>query len=148
MQCLLDHHPRHLILPDHASARLAAFQGRPLSADYHAALGRMVDYLVATLRPDGLTPVVGDADDGRLHIFSDFGAWRRQDCRHVLGPSSALLGRPEVLDAAGPDASWEAAWWGFRGIAAGRAAPPDGHRLFPEIGIAVARREGHLVRVL
>lgn len=131
------------------SARLARLQGRPLSADYEAKLARMVEFVLAVTRPDGLMPVIGDADDGRLHVMSHFGDWNRQDGRHLLAPAALVLGRPEWLAHAGPDAVWEAAWWGFdpAAIAAADRPPPDLVKLFPALGVAVARRGGHYLAV-
>lgn len=126
------------------SARLAEMQGRPLSAAYHARLEKMIDFAAATLRPDGLMPVVGDADDGRLHILTRYGDWNRQDPRHLFAPAARLLGRPDWLDAAVPaEARWEAAWWGFDPgeVPAGSGRLPSAARLFPGAGIAVLRRE-------
>lgn len=131
------------------SARLAAFQGAPFSPHYHDVLEKMVDYVVGVMRPDGLMPVIGDADDGRLHIFSDQGRWNRQDARHLLGPASVLLNRPDWLDARGDEAIWETAWWGYdpAPIFEGAGAPPDLVKLFPEAGVAIARRSGNYVAV-
>jgi hypothetical protein len=131
------------------SARLAALQGAPLSPHYRDMLAKMVDYLVGVMRPDGLMPVIGDADDGRLHIASDQGCWNRQDGRHLLAPAALLLGRPDWLAAAGDVGAWEAAWWGF-GAAAGKGGagtPPDLVKLFPQAGVAIARRGGNYLAV-
>ena len=127
-----------------ASARLARLQGRPLSAAFEAKLGRMVDFLLAVARPDGLTPVIGDADDGRFHIFSHLGGWDPRDARHLLAPAALILDRRDLLAYAGPLAAWEATWWGFdpaQVVSAG-APPPDNMALFPASGVAVARRGG------
>ena len=121
-------------------ARVAELEGEPLSTAYLASLRRMVEFLIAVQRPDGLMPQVGDADDGRLHIFTDYGTWQPQDGRHLAGPSAFVLGEPSWNAAGGEDGQWEAAWWG---------APIDGQsvpegvavvaRLFPHAGIAVSR---------
>jgi len=131
------------------SARLAALQGQPLSAHYHEKLATMVDYVVAVMRPDGLMPVIGDADDGRLHIFSDQGAWNRQDARHLLGPAAKALSRPDWLAARGDEAIWETAWWGFdpSDIPNGAGAPPDLVKLHAEAGVAIARRGGNYLAI-
>jgi hypothetical protein len=127
-----------------ASARLAHLQGRPLSARYREKLARMIEFLIAVQRPDGLMPVIGDADDGRLHIMTDAGTWNRQDARHIYAPASLVLDRPEWLAHAGDDGAWEAGWWGFppSRAACGRQPAPDGHWQFPGVGIAIARRGG------
>jgi ubiquinone/menaquinone biosynthesis C-methylase UbiE len=125
-----------------ASARLARHQGRSLSGDYEAKLARMVEFVLAVMRPDGRMPVIGDADDGR---------WDYQDARHLFAPAAVLLRRPEWLCYAGPSAVWEAAWWGFDPAAldgaSDRPSLPPVAKLFPDIGVAVARRGGHYLAV-
>lgn len=131
------------------SARLAALQNAPLSPHYHEVLAKMVDYVVGVMRPDGLMPVIGDADDGRLHIFSDQGAWNRQDARHLIAPAALLLQRKDWLSARGEDAAWEAAWWGYdpASVSEGAGAPSDLVKLFPEAGVAIARRGGNYLAI-
>jgi hypothetical protein len=132
-----------------ASARLAQFQGRPLSAGYNVKLGTMLDFLRGVQRPDGLMPVIGDADDGRFHIFTDYGLWNRQDARHLYAPAALTLGRADLLALAGEAGRWEAIWWGFSLAEAkvGSAAAPDEAKLYADIGVAVARRGGSYLAV-
>lgn len=123
-------------------ARLAASQGEPLSRAYVDRLRTMIEYLAAVLRPDGLMPVVGDADDGRLHIARGYGDSNPQDPRHLLAAGGAFLGRDEWTIAAGPDAGWEAAWWGLESTA--EAARPSsstrrGVQHFLDAGVTVLR---------
>lgn len=124
-------------------ARVAELEGQPLSAEYLASLRRMVEFLIAVQRPDGLMPQVGDADDGRLHIFTDYGTWQPQDARHLAGSAAFVLGEASWNAAGGDDGLWEAAWWGAP-IAAPAApgAVADEARLFPHAGIAVSRTGG------
>jgi len=121
-------------------ARVAATAGAPLSARFRERLRAMVDFHLAVLRPDGRMPVIGDADDGRLHVFTDYGSWDPQDGLHLLGAAAAVLDAPELLDCAGDAGQWEAFWWGGRSDAAGPAsALPSVVTLFEDAGIAVAR---------
>jgi uncharacterized heparinase superfamily protein len=126
------------------AARLADCQGKPLSDDYRARVRKMVAYLAAVTRPDGLMPQVGDADDGRLHIFDGYGTESPQDGRHLFGPASAMFGDPAWLRLAGDAGAWEAAWWGLE---VERQPPPPLPKewlgdLFPNAGVAVARSVG------
>ena len=124
-------------------ARVAELEGTPLSPTYLARLRQMVEFLIAVQRPDGLMPQVGDADDGRLHIFTDYGTWKPQDGRHLAGPSAFVLREPSWNAAGGDDGLWEAAWWGA--ATTGQTAPEavaDEARLFPHAGIAVSRTGG------
>lgn len=132
-----------------ASCRLAQMQQRPLSDAFQARLAKMVEFLLGVQRPDGLMPVIGDADDGRFHIFTRQGSWVRQDARHIYAPASMTLGREDFLAAAPPDGVWEAAWWGFepQSVQAGARPAPDACVLYPDVGIAVARRGGHYLAV-
>ena len=124
-------------------ARVAELEGQPLSAPYLASLRRMVEFLIAVQRPDGLMPQVGDADDGRLHIFTDYGTWKPQDGRHLAGPAAFVLGEASWVAAGGDDGRWEAAWWGapIGGETVAQAAASEA-RLFPDAGIAVSRSGG------
>jgi hypothetical protein len=125
-----------------SGAKLAELEGSPLSNEYLARLHQMIEFHVAVLRPDGLMPQVGDADDGRLHIFTDYGTWPPQDGRHLAGPAALFLQQPSWLAIGGHDALWESAWWGCDVKAAQAApAPAARARLFEHAGIAVAKTD-------
>ena len=109
------------------AARLADYQGAPLSAGYRARVHDMVAYLAAVTRPDGLMPQVGDADDGRLHVFDGYGTTSPQDGRHLFGPASAMFDEPAWRALAGDAGAWETAWWGLDVPTSAR--PPTGVRL-------------------
>jgi hypothetical protein len=122
------------------AARLADCQGRPLSPEYRARARQMVAYLAAVTRPDGLMPQVGDADDGRLHIFDGYGTTSPQDGRHLFGPASAMFDEPEWVALAGDAGVWEAAWWGLDVPRPRSDALLDWQgQLFPQAGIAAIR---------
>ena len=122
------------------AARLADYNGAPLPDRYRQRLRAMVDFLAAVERPDGLMPQVGDADDGRLHILSEYGTWNPQDGRHLLAPAGAFFCEPEWVARGGAWARWEAAWWGF-GLRDTPSEPVrrDGMRHFPQAGLTVMR---------
>lgn len=125
------------------TARLASLRGEPFSEAYRTRLRKMVHFLAATLRPDGLMPQIGDADDGRLHIFG-YGWSRPQDPRHIFAPAALALDEPEWLIHAGPCGGWEAAWWGFDidPSCIQDGSPPETAELFPDAGLAIFRRSG------
>ena len=131
-----------------SSARLGEATGTPFSAAYNRRLGEMVDYLAAVVRPDGLLPQLGDADDGRAHVLTDYGTWNPQDGRHLFAPAALHLGRPEWLALAGDGGAWEAAWWGFD--VSSRPDVDEGPayaRLFPDAGVAAIRDGDHMVLI-
>lgn len=123
-------------------------RNRPLADRVRSRLHDMVHYLDSVLRPDGLMPVVGDADDGRLQIATGYGTWQPQDARSVLAVAGAYFARDDWKARAGPAARWEAGWWGFDVDSwPDRApeAPPGAH--FPDAGITVFRCAGHYLLV-
>ncbi len=122
-----------------SAARLADAGGAPLSADYRRRLRGMIEFLHATLRPDGRLPQVGDADDGRVHILSDYGDWDPQDARHLLAPAAAMFGESTWYPSGYAWAQWEAAWWGLDLPMPASGPAPDVARLFPSAGVAVVR---------
>lgn len=124
------------------AARIADIAGSALSAGCLDRLGTMIDFLAAVLRPDGLMPQVGDADDGRLHILSGYGTWAPQDPRHLFGPAACLFQRADWADHAGAWGGWESEWWGFDPSRMD-ARPTVGLRPlrhFPNAGLTVIRR--------
>jgi len=122
------------------AARLADYRGAPLSDGYRQRLRTMVDFLAAVERPDGLMPQVGDADDGRLHILSEYGTLKPQDGRHLLAAAGAVFAEPEWTARGGVWGCWEAAWWGLGLHNAPAAAPThSGVRHFPDAGLTVMR---------
>jgi Heparinase II/III-like protein/Heparinase II/III N-terminus len=127
------------------SLRLADFAGAPLSANARAKVGDMARYHAAMLRPDGMMPVVGDADDGRLHIFTR--PFAPQDGRHLLAPAAHILGDESVLKGSGTAGAWDAAWWGLETDAGPSTTLPSAARLFPEAGHAVFRDGGRYLLI-
>ena len=156
------------------SARLAQYASRPLSNLYLDRLRTMIDYLAGVLRPDGLMPQVGDADDGRLHILTDYDDWNPQDGRHIFWPAAILLSEDRWLRCGSDPGPWEAGWWGYDVGAALRATgtaqglphsdseptagvavrqspsevcPSDHVALYESAGIVIARSHGNYLLV-
>src|SRR6185295_19226636 len=103
----------------------------------------MVAYLAAVTRPDGVMPQVGDADDGRLHVFEGYGTTTPQDGRHLFGPAAAMFDEPAWRALGGGAGDWEAAWWGLDVPATSVPVQPVQAigKLFPHAGIGVVRAE-------
>jgi hypothetical protein len=133
------------------SARLAEFQGAPLSPHYWSRVRDMAEYLAAVTRPDGLMPQVGDADDGRLHVMGGYGTTTPQDGRHLLGAAGSMFKNPAWSSLAADAGEWEATWWGYGpgSPLASKAVPqPESiSRLFPDAGVAVMRAGNHYLLV-
>ena len=132
------------------SWQLAQIQKHPLSPAYGVRLERAVDLLAGVLRPDGLMPVIGDCDDGRLMIAAGYGCWDPRDGRHLMAAAAGALEKPRWLahcggHAGAADAVWEAFWWGVEPDAltelhATVDGPPEAEsRLFADAGIVVSR---------
>jgi uncharacterized heparinase superfamily protein len=125
------------------AARLADSRGRPFPNLFLDRLRSMIDFLVSVMRPDGLMPQVGDADDGRLHILTQYGTWNPQDARHLLGPAACMFDHPGWMTRAGAAGRCESIWWGLEparlSSAGSVASPPLRH--FPRAGVTVMRRD-------
>ncbi len=135
-----------------ASARLADWQGRPLCQTYLSKLEKMVDFHFSMLRPDGRMINVGDCDNGRFHIFTDYGTWDPQDGRHLLSPAYLTLNRDRkewIASAGGETGIWEATWFGFdpEQFVCGEDRPHATTELYPDAGIAVSRQNGNFLAI-
>lgn len=103
-------------------------------------LERMCEFVEAYVKPDGLAPLVGDADDGRVQIL---GRQQIGDHRYLLSTGAVLFGRGDFKRAAGgfhEESFWmlgpEAARQ-FDGLAAPTRAPIS--KAFPSGGYFVLR---------
>ena len=113
----------------------------PVPADLGAQVRRMIEFLVAVRRPDGVLPEIGDADGGRLLPLVERG---QCDPRGVFAVGAAMFRRGDFAAAAGgmtPDVPWLTGEEGVRAFAATTPAQPPGSasRIFPSGGYAVMR---------
>jgi len=72
-------------------------------------LERMCEFVFDYLNPDGKAPQIGDSADGRVHIFSEYPYWDRQDHRYILSVASEIFGREDFGEKAGR--LWEESLW-------------------------------------
>jgi hypothetical protein len=132
-----------------SSLRVMELGGSPPSARFRGDTRAAIEFLESVLRPDGMLPIVGDADDGRLHVLEGYGGPPSAG-RHLLGPAAFLLREPRWLESGGEEGRREAFWWGYpEALDAVAPAAPAGPvaRLFPEAGIAVFREGGDYLLV-
>ncbi|KAF5431205.1 Heparinase II/III N-terminus [Candidatus Methanophagaceae archaeon] len=76
---------------------------------YMTHLEKMIEFVMYYTKPDGTAPQIGDNDDGRLHILSNYGNWNRLDHRYLLSVGAVMFERVDFKAAAG-DFMEEAFW--------------------------------------
>jgi hypothetical protein len=129
---------------------LAERHGRDFPEDYRRSLEQMFDFVQHYTRPDGLAPLVGDSDDGRLQILSRYFDWHPQDHRYLLTVGAGVFDRDDLTAAVGDayGVAEEAAWLLgrdalrrlSRGSSEGRSLASHA---FPMSGRYVMRHQGH-----
>jgi len=67
---------------------------------YMLRLEKMIEFVMYYTKPDGTAPQIGDNDDGRLHILSNYGNWDRLDHRYLLSIGAVLFKRRDFKIAA------------------------------------------------
>lgn len=65
------------------------------SSEYMRRLEKMFEFIRDITKPNGLVPFFGDADDGRLIIFSKYSSWIRKDFRHILAIAGEYFDRDD-----------------------------------------------------
>ena len=68
---------------------------------YMSRMEKMIEFVMYYTKPDGNAPQIGDNDDGRLHILSNYGNWDKLDHRYLLSIGAALFKRQDFKAAAG-----------------------------------------------
>lgn len=71
---------------------LMKHQGFEIPSDIWFRLVKMFEFIMCTLKPDGLTPIIGDQDDARL---LPFGTEKNNDYRYLLSLGSVLYHRSD-----------------------------------------------------
>ena len=54
------------------------------SQEYKKRLEKMFEFLAKIIKPNGKIPMIGDVDNGRLIIFSNYSSWEVNDVRELL----------------------------------------------------------------
>lgn len=104
-------------------AALCIANNIPIPEVTRARLGLMLDAIAAYTQPDGTAPLIGDADDGRLHPLTVHANPARMaaDHRHLLALGTVMFDRdpscPTRWAAAAGD-EWQDAFWFFPSEAA------------------------------
>jgi hypothetical protein len=118
---------------------------------YTRRLEAMFDYVMHYTRPDGRAPLLGDNDDGRLHILDDYYGWEGNDHRYLLVLGAGLFGRRD-FKAMSPHGSNEAAWLlgphayrDFLAMPEGNARPTSSS--FPSGGKYIMRSESNYMMI-
>ncbi|QCX34375.1 hypothetical protein FDN13_12055 [Caloramator sp. E03] len=65
------------------------------SIEYIKRLEKMCEFIMQITKPNGKSPLIGDADDGRLVILSDYHNWDRRDFRHILSVAGEYFDRDD-----------------------------------------------------
>ena len=112
-----------------------------------ARLERMCEFVAAYTKPNGRVPLIGDADDGRIHVL---GTEDRNDHRYLLSTAAVLFQRADFARAAGR--CWDDTFWLLGADAAARfgavpsATEDDRSHAFPDGGFYILRsRDAHVV---
>lgn len=65
------------------------------SGMYMVKLEKMCDFIMDITKPNNLSPLIGDADDGRLAIVSNYSAWVKRDFTHILAIAGEYFNRED-----------------------------------------------------
>ena len=129
------------------SYELLKRNGDDVPAACWSRLERMCEFVQAYTKPDGSTPLIGDADDGRVQML---GAQPVNDHRYLLSTAALIFARVDFKKTAGR--CWEETFWLTGADAPARFdampgdAPPLQSTAFPEGGVYVLRGAGtHVV---
>jgi hypothetical protein len=107
----------------------------PVEEAYRSRLRWMADYLAALTSGDGMIPLMGDDDGGR--IFHPYGNRRRFGAA-TLASCCVFFGREDWPYVAGDLAEQAVFWYGTRALEGRPGKPqPASARFFPDAGVAI-----------
>jgi hypothetical protein len=77
------------------SAILCQKNNIELPEPFWVRLEKMFEFSMHCIRPDGRMPMIGDSDDGRFFIISNYYDWDRWDFRYLLSIGAVLFDRSD-----------------------------------------------------
>lgn len=84
------------------SSTLISLQNKIMFPEqYMNRLENMIEFVMYYTKPDGSAPMIGDNDDGRLHILSNYGNWSKIDHRYLLSIGAVLFKRKDFKNLSG-----------------------------------------------
>ncbi|SVC00774.1 uncharacterized protein METZ01_LOCUS253628, partial [marine metagenome] len=119
--------------------------GYEFSKSYLQKLEKMLELILYLTSPGGTVPQIGDNDDGRLLILSDYPDWPRHDHRYLLGIGAVIFNREDFKAAC--DICPEEVFWlyGIKGVEKFNHIIPDKSslksRAFFDAGLFVIRND-------
>lgn len=136
---------------------LARSHGHEFGPGYRQRLEKMAEVVMALTKPDGTTPLLGDADNGRLHRLKVWDPPEREwtDFRYLLAIAAVLFRREDFAQAA--EDQWEEAFWllgeealTFRQEVEARPLPAlqRTSQTFPDVGWYVMRHDDHYLAIV
>jgi Heparinase II/III N-terminus/Heparinase II/III-like protein len=113
-------------------------------------LEKMLEFIMLYSRPGGSAPRIGDGDDGRVQILSNYSYWDPLDHRDLLSSGAVVFERDDFKASAGKfheESFWLLGEEGLEVFQRLRANPsPPSSRSFPRGGFYIMRRDDlHLI---
>lgn len=65
------------------------------SKSYLQRLEKMCEFIMDICKPNGNSPLIGDMDDGRFVIITDYLSWNRKDFRYILAIAGEFFDRDD-----------------------------------------------------
>lgn len=111
---------------------------------YFKRLEKMIEFVIYYTKPDGSSPQIGDSDDGRLHILSDYGNWNKLDHRYLISIGAYLFGKHDFISYY-PEFNEESFWiLGGKQKDYKKVMKKDiNSKSFPEGGYQIMRENDH-----
>lgn len=91
------------------TTRLCNINNINFSKGYMKKLEKMCEFIMDITKPNGLSPIIGDADDGRMLILSNYEGWNKRDFNYVLGIAGEYFDRNDFR-AIGNEYREDALW--------------------------------------
>lgn len=79
------------------------------SKEYMQKLEKMCEFIMDITKPNGLSPSIGDADDGRFIISSNYCNWNKRNFRNILAIAGEYFNRDDFR-IIGKDYKEDALW--------------------------------------
>ncbi len=118
---------------------LSVHHGVPLSAAYRARLLKGLEFVAGLRQENGRVPQIGDADNGRAHVFTRYGVWRQESMDHLLVAGAHILKCPELAASVPEAEQLEVLFWGPAPEVQTSSPTPKRLEVFPNTGIAIMR---------